>query len=229
MKRLRNWIQAEAGGLLLSILLRLLYWSMRWAPHPLLQNDAIAMKAPRIYTFWHNRQVMMPCLCRTAIRRGKISRVSTLISAHRDGRLIAKAISYLGLDSIAGSSTRGGVEALTKMIKCLRSGSDLAVTPDGPRGPIYKVKLGALKAAQKSSVPIFPCAYAASSFWRLKSWDQMIIPKPFSRGIALVGEPLQVPANSSDEDLQRIAERLERRLIAITEKADQAVLKNNKV
>ena len=151
--------------------------------------------------------------------------VATLISAHRDGRLIARAISHMGLDSVAGSSTRGGVEALTKLIRLLRTGKDLAITPDGPRGPIYKVKLGILKTAQKGAAPIFPCAYAASSYWRLKSWDQMIIPKPFSRGIAVIGEPIEVPAKSNDQDLLKIAERLERRLLTVTESADKALAK----
>ena len=223
MMRIRDWVQIEIGGFLLSLVLRILYASMRWQTHPLFRSDAPLITGPRVFAFWHNRQVMMPCLCHKAIRAGKMRPAATLISAHRDGRLIARAISYLGLESVVGSSTRGGTEALIRLIRILQAGKDLAITPDGPRGPIYKVKLGVLKAAQKGAAPIYPCAYAASSYWRLKSWDQMIVPKPFSRGVALIGEPLVVPAHCNDQEMQKIAERLERRLMAVTESADQAL------
>ena len=223
MKKIRNWVQAEFGGFLLALVLRLLYWSIRWQKHPLLLPDAAPIKGPRIYVFWHNRQVMMPCLCRTAIRHGKMRDVVSLSSAHRDGRIVARATAYMGLESVSGSSTRGGVEALVKLIRLIHAGKNLAITPDGPRGPVYKVKLGVLKAAQRGGAPIFPCAYAVSSFWRLKSWDGLIIPKPFSRGVAVVGDALEIPPNISEEELLKFAERLERRLMSVTERADAAV------
>jgi lysophospholipid acyltransferase (LPLAT)-like uncharacterized protein len=144
----------------------------------------------------------------------------TLISRHRDGRIIAKAVSWFGIGSVEGSSTRGGSEATLRLLEKLREKCVVAITPDGPRGPIYKPKDGAVKIAQLSGASIYPAAFSAEKYWKFKSWDQMILPKPFSRAVFVQGEPINVPADASEGELQRYSSMLESGLKAVTESAD---------
>ncbi|MFZ9114951.1 MAG: lysophospholipid acyltransferase family protein [bacterium] len=110
--------------------------------------------------------------------------MTVLISQHRDGQLVARVMKCLGIDSIAGSSTRGGREALFKLIALLqRKGSQISIAPDGPNGPQYIVKEGLMRIAQRSGSLIYPTTYSAESYCRFSSWDGMILPKPFSRAV----------------------------------------------
>ncbi|MBI3812213.1 MAG: lysophospholipid acyltransferase family protein [Nitrospirae bacterium] len=108
-----------------------------------------------IIAFWHGRQLMMP-----AVYGGK--KISILISRHRDGELIARAVGYFGFHSVRGSTTRGGAAALKQLIRSARAGDDLAVTPDGPRGPNQVVQLGVMELAKLTGLPIIPVTFGAS-------------------------------------------------------------------
>jgi lysophospholipid acyltransferase (LPLAT)-like uncharacterized protein len=131
-----------------------------------------------------------------------------LVSEHRDGEIITRILESLGYRMIRGSSTRGGARALAEMIRELKAGRGICVTPDGPRGPARVFSPGAAVAAQRAGVPIVPLYVTASSAWRFKSWDRFMIPKPFAKVLVTLGEPTEVrgstPAEAAD-DAPRLA------------------------
>ena len=140
-----------------------------------------AARRPFIFSLWHGH--LLPLLWH---HRG--SNVAVLISEHRDGELIAQTAQWLGYNLIRGSTTRGAERALLSLVRELKSGREVAVTPDGPRGPARKFAPGALIAAQRSGAAILPIAAAADRAWRLGSWDRFVIPKPFARITVAYGE-----------------------------------------
>lgn len=115
-----------------------------------------------------------------------------MISDHKDGEIIARVISFFSIDAIRGSSSKGAVKALAQSFRELKSGIDVIITPDGPRGPYHSVADGAVVIAQKQNAPIQILNYEASKFWQLKSWDKMIIPKPFSKISYTLSPPFSV-------------------------------------
>ncbi len=168
-----------------------------------------------IYAFWHQRQVFF-----TVSHRG--DNVSILISRSVDGEMIAETIRLCcGVSSIRGSSTRGASDAVRGMLKALKSGLDLGITPDGPKGPQREIKEGVMYLARKLGVPILPISSAQSN--RLvfsKSWDRFHLPLPFGRAVVVYGEPIDV---GPDDDLLLKAGELKRSLDAITLEAEALV------
>ena len=130
-------------------------------------------RRPMVFALWHGD--MLPLLYQ---HRGE--GVSVLISEHRDGELIARIAESLGFRTVRGSTTRGASRALVGLARELRDGHDIAVTPDGPRGPARSFAPGALIAAQRARAPVIAVGVAAKRAWRLASWDRFVIPKPFS-------------------------------------------------
>jgi lysophospholipid acyltransferase (LPLAT)-like uncharacterized protein len=122
-----------------------------------------------------------------------------VISEHRDGEIIARIVESFGFKTIRGSSSRGAARALIGIVRELERGSEVAVTPDGPRGPARRFASGALVAAQRVGVPIVGVGVFASSAWRLNSWDRFMIPKPFSRVQVAYTLPTSVVATSARE------------------------------
>ena len=114
----------------------------------------------------------------------------TLMSAHGDGRLIGGIVKLLGIDSVSGSSTRGGMTAVRTLLKCMKAGHDIAITPDGPKGPIFETKPGVISLARIAKVSLLPLSFKAEKSWVLKSWDRFVVPRPFSRGTMYVGKPV---------------------------------------
>ena len=122
-----------------------------------------------------------------------------MISHHNDGELIARLIHLYGLNVIRGSTFRGASTALRSAFKVLEQKDDIVITPDGPRGPRHSISDGAILIAQKKNVKIRIANYEASRFWEFKSWDKMILPKPFSRLIYSLSEPFDVSNLEKDE------------------------------
>jgi lysophospholipid acyltransferase (LPLAT)-like uncharacterized protein len=151
-----------------------------------------ARQQPFIFAFWHAQ--MLPLLW---AHRGE--GVAILISSHRDGEIIARIAERLGYRTIRGSSSRGAARALLGLVRELESGVEVAVTPDGPRGPAQKFASGTLVAAQRVGVPIVGIGVSASRAWRLKSWDRFMIPKPFCRVNVVYTAPTLVAATSTRE------------------------------
>jgi len=170
-------------------------------------------KGKVLYAFWHGRMLILSY----SHRRKKIQ---VLISQHRDGEIIARIIGRLGFGTVRGSTTHGGFKAILQMANKAKAGYDIAITPDGPKGPAFKVQLGTAYIAQKSNIPIIPITNSAKRRWTLKSWDEFIIPQPFSKAVVLIGKPIYVPAGLSPEEIDLKNLELERNLSQLTEKAD---------
>jgi len=149
-------------------------------------------RQPFIFAFWHG--TMLPLVW---THRGE--GVPVVISEHRDGEIIARIVESFGFTTIRGSSSRGAARALMAIVRELERGSEVAVTPDGPRGPARRFASGALVAAQRVGVPIVGVGVVASSAWRLNSWDRFMIPKPFSRVQVAYTLPTTVAATSARE------------------------------
>ncbi len=120
-------------------------------------------------------------------------RVGMMVSQHRDGEFIARAVKLFGIDSLRGSTTRGSLSALRGMVRFYRTGANLAITPDGPQGPRHVVQMGVIELARQTGAPIFPVTYGASCKKVFNSWDHFILPLPFCRVVYMWGEPLFVP------------------------------------
>jgi lysophospholipid acyltransferase (LPLAT)-like uncharacterized protein len=159
-------------------------------------NDLRGANRNFIFSLWHGQ--LLPL-----IWYHRNEGVVLLISEHRDGELIARAAESLGYALVRGSTTRGADRALISIIRELQAGREVAITPDGPRGPARKYAPGALIAAQRSGTPILPVVAVADRAWRLKSWDRFMIPKPFARVTVAYGNPAKVlaatPRAAADE------------------------------
>lgn len=165
-----------------------------------------------IFSFWHARLLMMGVGL-------KGCKGYTLISEHRDGGFIADALHLQGFRAIRGSSTRGGSRALLQMIfKSRDEKCDFGLSPDGPKGPREIVKPGIVRLAKKTGIKIYPVMWATCRQWRItSSWDHFYIPKPFTKGVFVFGEPLIVHAGESDADS---LDRIQAAMDAVQIKAD---------
>ena len=169
-----------------------------------------------LYAFWHEGLLVATYAFR---RQG----IQVLVSQHRDGELIARAIERMGYGTIRGSSTRGGTRALFRMASAGAAGDDLGVTVDGPRGPRLQVKPGTLFIAGRSGLPIVPFAVASRKPWELSSWDRFMVPRPFSTAAIAFGEPLEVPGDTAVENLEPYRIALQRRLLEARETAGRSL------
>lgn len=171
-------------------------------------ESVVAERRPVILACWHNN--ILACggfVRRWWLRRG--APVAGLASQSRDGELVARVSRAAGYRVVRGSSSRGGLKSLRLLHRALtRERSTIGLAPDGSRGPIYEVKTGAVLLAQISGAEILPMGIAADRAWRLRSWDRLILPKPFARITVAVGEPLRIAADLPSERLEAEAARL---------------------
>jgi len=144
---------------------------------------------PFIVAFWHGELLMQPFLYRKI--RGS-HKITVMISEHFDGEIIARLIEFFGFESSRGSARKNGAKALLSSIRKMDDGYDVAITPDGPKGPRHSVAEGIIAIAKKKKAKIIPFNFQASSFWQFSSWDKFTIPKPFSTVTFFAGEPLDV-------------------------------------
>ena len=165
-----------------------------------------------IHAFWHGHLFLMPY----AYPGG---RMAILISEHRDGEYIARTMGRFGHRSVRGSTTSGGAMALRQAVRLAREGWDLGFTPDGPCGPRHKVQMGVIAASRLSGLPIVPVAFAASRAKVARSWDGFIVPMPFSRGVFVYGDPMEVSPAAAEVDMEAARVTLE---AALTKCAAQA-------
>ncbi len=203
--------------------IRLVWATGRWE----IKNSATPERywregKPFVIAFWHGRLLILPAMWPTS------AKISMLISMHRDGELIARAIGYFGHGTVRGSAAKpgsdkdkGGVAALRGMLKALKANEYVGITPDGPRGPRMRATDGIVTVARVAGVPIIPCSYSARSRVVLSTWDRFILPLPFTRGVIMWGEPIMVArdANAAALDAARLA--VEAGLTAATNDADE--------
>lgn len=162
-------------------------------------------KGPTLFVLWHNRLFVAGHLAR-AFRGGRP--LHALISSSQDGAWLTAFFATMGLKAVRGSSSKGGREAVTELIQVLRDGGDAGITPDGPRGPIYVAKPGALLVARRTGALIAMLGVEFESAWSLRSWDRFLLPRPFSRVHLLVRPyPLEV-AEGGTAELARFNEAL---------------------
>ena len=176
--------------------------------------------APVIYAVWHGRILLMPWLNARLRRTHGARRVTVLASRSRDGELVARYARGFDLDVVRGSSSRGGAVALRTLVGVLGAGRDVAVVPDGPRGPCCRVQPGVVGLAAITGVPVVPLALGARPARRLRSWDAFLLPAPFARCAAVFGPPIEV---ARDADRARAAAEVEHGLVEATAAADRLV------
>lgn len=172
---------------------------------------------PAIYCAWHNRLVLSLVAYYGYVKPRTItSGIAAMVSASRDGGFLSAILECFKVEPVRGSSSRRGPQALLELTTWAERGYDLAITPDGPRGPRYEVQEGAMSLAQVTGLPIVPFSYNLS--WKIvaNSWDRFQIPLPFGRCDMMVGEALHVPRDATDAERETLRCELERRLRAIS-------------
>jgi lysophospholipid acyltransferase (LPLAT)-like uncharacterized protein len=222
MVQVRRWLRSETCRTLLvwaiQVYIRIVHATCRWtivgAEHP---GALLRQGQPVIVAFWHGRMLMLPQMW---ARRAPLF---MLMSQHRDGRIIAGAVSHFGIGSIEGSTNTGGSAALRAMLRHIRAGASVGITPDGPNGPAMRASDGIVAAARLARAPIVPMTYATSRRRILASWDRFHLALPFGRGVFLWGEPIRVPERLDDEGMREWRGVIEARLNALTQEADRIV------
>jgi lysophospholipid acyltransferase (LPLAT)-like uncharacterized protein len=172
---------------------------------------------PFILCFWHGRILMMPKIW----PRGRA--IHMLISQHRDGQIIARTVAHFGIDTVAGSSSKGGTAALRSMLAALKRGECVGITPDGPRGPRMRASDGIVSLARMSGAAIVPATYSARPARALGSWDRFLVPAPFCRGVFIWGDPIVVDRDADAAAIERARLGVEESLNAITDEADRTL------
>jgi lysophospholipid acyltransferase (LPLAT)-like uncharacterized protein len=213
----RERLLLRCGPFLGYAYLRLLRATMRLEHRNVEALDrARARSGHYILAFWHSRVVMMPY--------GYLhGRLVALTSLHTDGQVLAGVLRRFGMRIASGSSTRGGAQGLREVLRHVRDGCDVGITPDGPRGPRRRAKDGVVVAARVTGLPIQPVAFSANPARRLASWDRTLVPRFFSRGLYIYGEPIVVERDASVEEQGRVLSRLEIELDRLTDLADREV------
>jgi lysophospholipid acyltransferase (LPLAT)-like uncharacterized protein len=186
---------------LVALLLRALHRTLRYEVVVEPGAEPATPPAQQVWCFWH--RCLIPCACYFHVRFNP----AVLISLSFDGELIARTIELLGFLTARGSSTRSGGSGLWALAKAVERGHGAVFTADGPRGPVYKVKPGAVKLAQLTGYAIGIFYAHPEKAWILRSWDSFLIPKPFSRVAISWGRNIEVP--QSEDPLVIEAKRLE--------------------
>ncbi|WP_424810473.1 lysophospholipid acyltransferase family protein [Roseococcus sp. YIM B11640] len=182
--------QASAAHLL-GLYLCFVYRTTRWRLLGTEHIDAtFAAHGTAIGAFWHEYLPIMPELWRQGSGRTGLKVGHVLVSRHRDGRFIGKVVNRFRLVMVHASSSKGGAAGLLALVRLLRGGAFVGITPDGPRGPRRQAAAGVAQLAALTGVPVLPCAGRVKRGIALRSWDRMVIPLPFNRGVLVVGAPV---------------------------------------
>jgi lysophospholipid acyltransferase (LPLAT)-like uncharacterized protein len=210
-----TWYQ-RLGALIILLVVRSVAATLRYEWHDgpmVLQHPPTE---PMIFCFWHNRLGLCMEARRVYLRQGGKKEMAGLVSASRDGGFLAAVLECFRIHPVRGSSSRRGPQALLELIGWAERGYDLAITPDGPRGPRYVVQDGVMSLAQITGLPIFAFSFHAQ--WKIcsKSWDQFQIPLPFSRCQMNVAGPFRIPREATDEQREQVRKHLEQTLREIS-------------
>ncbi len=198
---------------LLAMYIRLVAATARMERH--IHADAeIHMRgdANAIFAFWHGRMMLLPACCPPK------RKMHVLISLHRDGVLISRTIGHFGQGTISGSTSKGGGQAMKDMLRALKTGDNVSITPDGPRGPAQVAAPGIITAAKLSGKPVLPVTFSARPCKRFSSWDRFMLALPFARIAFCVGAPIVIDRHA-DTEQARLA--IEHAMNALVENADR--------
>ena len=210
--RFQQRVIIRVAGFALYCLIRVIGATMRF---DIKGWENVSETAPLVYCFWHNRIPIATYFWR---KRGII----VMSSRSFDSEYIARFIQRFGYGAARGSSTRGGKAALIQMIRAVRSGKSAAFTVDGPRGPIYEAKPGAVLLAAKSNAALLPFSISLNRYWQLPSWDKIQIPKPFARAIVVLGKPIKVADDPATHEAKH--HELQQALDDLREQSDALIL-----
>ncbi len=218
----RAWKGLRTNPVVIAVLTRLVVFLLRGLFRSLrmsyvgreVLDEIIRAEGRRVMaTFWHGRLLMMPF----AYREGPWA---IMVSRHPDAEVISRVAERFGIQPVRGSARRGGARALRGMVRASRRGYHLAITPDGPLGPREQVKTGTIELARLAGTPIIPMAFAASHGRFERSWDRLLIPYPFGRGVFVYGEPVVVSPTAGPEEVEKARAVLEEGLRQVTAVAD---------
>lgn len=177
-------------------------------------TQAMAGNHNAIFCFWHGRMLFMPFI------KPSSRKMIALISRHGDGGFLATMLSWFGVGTVRGSSSKGGATALRELLDITEAGHNIGITPDGPRGPHQVAAIGAVWLAAQSGLPIIPVSASCTRRRHTKSWDAFTLPLPFGHIFCEVGEAMMIDKNNTDEMLESQRAELQRRLIALTVACD---------
>ena len=189
----------------LNLLIRIIQFSVKKRFH----LPSSVPDTPFMVAFWHGKLLLAPFIYQKLRKNVKIG---VIISDHFDGEIIAKTMGFFGFETIRGSSSKGGIKALKESFRCIGQGYDIAITPDGPRGPYQSVADGIVSISQKKALMVVVFNYKSSSYWELKSWDKFMIPKPFSTVDFYASEPFSVAGLEKEKAKELIKEKLNERI-----------------
>lgn len=178
-------------------------------------NDFVRDGRPAIICFWHGRLLMMPYAWPSK------RPFFMLISQHPDGQLISRTVSHLGIQTIAGSTTRGGTGALREIVRTLNEGNYIGITPDGPRGPRMRASAGVINIARLTGAPLLPASVSSRRGKWFKGWDRFLLAAPFSGGTIVWGEPLTITKELDEAGIEEARRQLEQRLNEASAEADR--------
>ena len=222
-RMIKKFLKSDSGIFLISFLaslyIRFVYRTSSWT----FKNFEIPLSylkegKPFLTCFWHGRLLMLPY--GWPGRKTKPKHLfHMLISSHKDGRLISKTVGWFGIKTVAGSTNRGGREALLKIRDLLKSGQVIGITPDGPRGPFQSVSPGTVKIAQMGKVDVIPITFSTSRSKIFRSWDKFFLALPFSKGAISWGDPIRI----EKDDLEQAQEKIQKALAQLTHEADDLV------
>jgi len=213
-ERLLLWLISWAGYLAIVVIGSTLRYSMSWEDES--APAQVIFEEPVIYSFWHRAVFAASWIWRK-------QRIVVMVSRSFDGEYIARIIERLGFGAVRGSSSRGGTGALLGMKSEIERGAAVAFTIDGPRGPRYVAKPGPVALAKATGFPMSAFYVALSDAWVLKTWDEMMIPKPFSRGLVRISRRIPVPSDANDAQMQEYHAQLQAALERVTRFAEENV------
>jgi hypothetical protein len=195
-------------------LIRLLGWSLRIKTVNAAPVETLLKEGkPFLFSLWHGHMLV-------PIYHHRNQGIVPMISQHGDGEMIARIVKRLGYGAVRGSSKRGGREAFHELLNHLQEGGVGAMLPDGPTGPRYHLKPGTLLLASRAGCPLVPITFAAKKCWRLNSWDRFIVPKPFSRCVIVYGDPIEIPAELSEEEVEIHRAGVEKKMMELVRSAE---------
>lgn len=205
----------KAGGFLLASVLR--SWMRTLDYQAAFYDPAVDLvhpefRGPVIILLWHEYMALPFYL------RGNCN-IAMLLSQHQDAEWLGQAARHMGFDTIRGSTTRGGVAALKKIFRATR-GMNLAITPDGPKGPRRKLAPGAIFLSSRLGIPLIVGGFGYDRPWRLGTWDRFAIPRPYSRARVIASPLIQIPPNLDRDGIEHHRQRVERLLAELTDEAE---------
>ena len=211
---LRNSSVQKSIMVIFSIYLKFAFSTMRWSHHYHQGYDHDLIKDEKIYAIWHSRLLGLPNIV------NKRQQTHMLTSQSRDGKLGAVLCKFFGIKTVWGSSNQGAISGFKSMARLLKSGQNVCISPDGPRGPARKAAPGVIAISKMSKTPIVPITWSADRFKRVNSWDRMVIPRPFAKGYVIYGKPISIETQDRELDIHQACLDLEDTLNEITAEAD---------